>query len=780
MSEKRSELVRNLSLLDIIMIGIAGMIGGAIFVLVGPAMNEAGPALILVFIINGVITFFTALVYAELGSALPEAGGGYQWIREGLPRPNAYISGWMAWFAHMIAGSLYAVGFGAFFGHFLEILGFQFFAMDKVIAVLAILLFTFVNVRGTSKTGKVGNIVTISQIAIIGVLIIAGLLAIVFTPHDWTGNFTDFMPKGGVGIVLAMGLTFIAFEGYEIIVQTGEEVKNPKRNIPRAIFTSLGIVVTIYAVFTFVFIGGLDSQKIGTDVWKFIGSNGELGIVKAADYLLPFGAIIVLIGGFVSTLSALNATTFSSSRVAFAMGRQFNLPTTFSSIHPVYRTPYFATIISGILMIIMAISLPLEQIALASAVMFLFLFIQVNIAAITIRRLYGEKLDYGFKTPLFPLIPVIAIITMSGLSLYLLFFNPLSWLIAIIWALIGFSIYKIHTAKKEIEHYAPSIINEMPKVRKEYRILVNYNPKSIKNLSKVANIIAAEKDAEISYLNIVQIPIQLPLSSAQETSDKEVISISNLRDELGSNDSTGYLIRLSHDSTEALLSTMEDQGTNLLIIDFEDLRNNRKLMSLSTSDIIGIVSRENFEKELSNIVISYDKGRHCDLAMDLANSFLKSNNSKIRIVRANTGTPEEETKILNKINEKMFDLEWGKTHVERFESQSNSLISDLLKSFNQDTPEIVMTGAGNQSEQAFSPKTLELIQKSRKSFLVIRDSRLSDVRVRYFWNRIGPRMKENKFIYRIYSNINGYLQIGKHQTHSFEDYFSKYKSRSRK
>ncbi|MGI0015662.1 MAG: APC family permease, partial [Nitrososphaera sp.] len=115
------QLVRTLSLLDIIMVGIAGMIGGAIFVLTGPAIGLAGSAVIIAFIINAVITIFTAMAYAELGSAIPEAGGGYLWIREGLPRPNAFISGWMAWFAHIIAGSLYAVGFGSFFAYFLEI-----------------------------------------------------------------------------------------------------------------------------------------------------------------------------------------------------------------------------------------------------------------------------------------------------------------------------------------------------------------------------------------------------------------------------------------------------------------------------------------------------------------------------------------------------------------------------------------------------------------------------------------------------------------------------------
>ncbi len=102
-----AKLVRSLNLLDVVMIGIAAMIGGAIFVLTGPAIGLAGSSVILAFIINAVITLFTAMGYAELGSAMPEAGGGYLWVREGLPRPNAFISGWMAWLAHIIAGSLY-------------------------------------------------------------------------------------------------------------------------------------------------------------------------------------------------------------------------------------------------------------------------------------------------------------------------------------------------------------------------------------------------------------------------------------------------------------------------------------------------------------------------------------------------------------------------------------------------------------------------------------------------------------------------------------------------
>src|SRR2546425_7014502 len=243
----------------------------------------------------------------------------------------------MAWFAHIVAGSLYAVGFGSFLFSLLKminILGdhplFGIIPFDKLIAVASIAAFTYINVKGVSETGKAGTIVTIVQLGTIAALIGAGF----WTIHDhpnWRGNFTDFIPNGIGGIVAAMGLTFIAFEGYEIIVQTGEEVKNPKKNIPRAIFITLGAVTTIYIVFTFSFLVGLDPSKIGGEAWKFIGDHMELGIPQAAQFLLPFGTILVLVGGMVSTVAGLSATTFSSSRVSFAMGRQYNLPYIFSS-----------------------------------------------------------------------------------------------------------------------------------------------------------------------------------------------------------------------------------------------------------------------------------------------------------------------------------------------------------------------------------------------------------------------------------------------------------------
>src|SRR5215216_7070915 len=446
-------------------------------------IREPGSSVILAFILNAIITLFTAMGYAELGSAMPEAGGGYLWVREGLRRPNAFISGWMAWLAHIIAGSLYAVGFGSFFISLLQMTNilpveslFGIIPLDKLTAVAVIALFTFINIKGASETGKVGTIITVVQLIAITSIIIAGFWAMSSSHpnNNWQSNFTDFLPMGFAGLAAAMGLTFIAFEGYEIIVQSGEEVKNPKRNIPRAIFISLALVVVMYCLVAFVSLGAIFPET--GPAWQFIGQNGDLGIMKAAELFMPYGGFIVLVGGIVSTLAALNATTFSSARVAFAMGRHYNLPHQLSNIHHKFKTPYLATIISAIIMAVMAYALPLAQIALAAGVIFLLLFTQVNIAVITIRRIHGDKLQYGFKIPFFPIIPVIGIFLKLGLAIYLLITQPTSWLISVLWIAIGFAIYRIYTFRKEIEHYAPIITSEGDLARKHFRILIPYTP----------------------------------------------------------------------------------------------------------------------------------------------------------------------------------------------------------------------------------------------------------------------------------------------------------------
>jgi amino acid transporter/nucleotide-binding universal stress UspA family protein len=739
--------------MDIIMVGIAAMIGGAIFVLTGPAIGLAGSAVILAFIINAIITLFTAMAYAELGSAMPEAGGGYLWIREGLPRPNAFISGWMAWFAHIIAGSLYAVGFGAFLYYLLgpnvagilsdqPLLGL--IPFDKMIAVASIVAFTYINIKGTSETGKTGSIVTILQLGTIFALIGAGFWSINNNPN-WTANFADFMPTGVAGLVAAMGFTFIAFEGYEIIVQTGEEVKNPKRNIPRAIFISLGIVVTLYCLVALVSIGAISPQ--GLAAWRFIGENGELGIMKAAEMFLPYGVLVVLGGGMISTLAALNATTFSSARVAFAMGRHYNLPHKLSSIHPVNRTPHIAIIISGVIMAFMAYTLPLAEIAVAAGVIFLLLFTQVNIAVITIRRIYGDKLSYGFKTPFFPVIPIAGIFLKLGLALYLLVAHPLSWGIAVLWILVGFVLYRMYTFKQEVQHYAPIVTSEGDLKRQDFRILIPYTPENPDRLLKYAVRIAKETEGEVNILRVITVPHQTPLSAGVAFADTAKRSFDPLEKILDREDiSSHYLVRVSHDATEAILATIEEQRIDLLITDFETLRHDRKLLTLMTCKVLAIKAENDTlelepkqEHDLDNkirtqattgsekmsMVVVYDGGDHSDVLLKATSWLEHSGRFRVGLISlargGGSGSSNHKSSSVSMQHDYLLQL--GVNLKEVTLPEGSPLAADaVLAAVSMFQPDIVIMGATVNGHSVFqNPDFLALLDQFNCPVVIARD-----------------------------------------------------------
>lgn len=775
------------------------MIGGSIFVLTGPAIGLAGSAVIIAFIINATITLFTAMAYAELGSAMPEAGGGYLWVREGLPRPNAFISGWMAWFAHIVAGSLYAVSFASFLNGLLvqlnlfkdvgsegTLLILGVIPLDKVIAVASVAAFTYVNFKGTSETGKTGTIVTVIQLGLIFALIGAGLWTMHANP-GWTLNFSNFMPMGIAGIVAAMGLTFIAFEGYEVIVQTGEEVKNPKRNIPRAIFISLSAVVVLYCLIAFVSIGAIFPEG-GIPSWKFIGDQGELGISAAAELIIPYGAFIVLGGGLISTLAALNATTFSSARVAFAMGRHYNLPHRFSAIHHRNKTPYIAILLSGLIMAVMASGLPLDQIAIAAGVIFLLLFTQVNLAAMNIRRIYGDKLDYGFKTPFFPVIPIVGIFLKIGLAIYLLVTDPLSWVITIVWVAIGFAVYRVYIFRKELEHYAPTVTSEGALERKGFRILILYTPENPDRLIKFAIRVAKENNGEVDVLRVITVPEQTPLSAGIAFADSAKRAFKPLEEALDREGITNhYLARISHDATEAILVTIEEQHIDLLLADFETLRTNKKLQTLATCDALAVkradddlqleatsrmtrssdyiqarnsnygqqpqantqLRNENNKKK--RLVVLFDRGEHSDIVLRATRWIEHSGLFTVNILFINKGHDEnrEEKKGPNHRNHShqpqhlgMYEVEYNEIYLSKeTESSIESLTMLIQSTINAAQPDLLIVGASIARYSFMNdPHLLHLLEYLECPIIVAKSYSIPVIgRVKLLFNRLTRR-----------------------------------------
>ena len=169
-----------------------------------------------------------------------------------------------------------------------------------------------------------------------------------------------------------------------------------------------------------------------------------------------------------------------------------------------------------------------------------------------------------------------------------------------------------------------------------------------------------------------------------------------------------------------------------MIIDFSFLRKNRKLLSLSTCDIIGVKLGQKFDKDISNIIVSYDRGRHSNHGLEIAHTKSKEYDSKIRIVRGVTQSPEVEIDIVNKINQNMFDLDLKKVQFEKVYPKTKNMLvsSELLQNFNHTKTGVIVLDDGNQADTALSTKTMSLARKARKAVIVVRNRLISEIHSR--------------------------------------------------
>jgi amino acid transporter/nucleotide-binding universal stress UspA family protein len=641
-------LSRDLSLFTITMIGVGGMIGAGIFVLTGIAAGVAGPALILAFLLNGAITLLTASAYAELGSAYPEAGGGYLWVKEALGGAHGFLAGWMSWFAHAVAGSLYALAFGRFFAELWNVIGPLPFGlsvgqMSLGMSVLVILTFTLVNYKGASETGSIGNFVTLTKVSILGLFVIFGVIAMANTSAWHTRFTTGFMPNGVAGVLQAMGLTFIAFEGYEIIAQSGEEVVNPKRNIPRAIFFAILIAVVIYLLVGVTAIGAIKTPN-GIPAYQYLGQQKEIAIVDVAKQVFPFkvGGVALLISGLVSTMSALNATTYSSSRVSFAMGRDRNLPGFFARIHPLRHTPHLAVIASGGLMMVVALSLPLEDVAASADIMFLMLFAQVNVAVMTLRHKRPD-LERGFRVPWLPAVPLLALFANIALAIYLVSFSPQAWAAALIWIVIGLLAHYSYFSRIEAMEKPKEILHEEVLVSREYSVLVPVsNMEQARMLGFIGAVLAEAAGGEVLALHVVQVPPQLTLGEGRHMLKEgrpfleEVIRQAKKRDV-----AVHTIIRLGRNVSEAVRKTAIENASDLIVLGWPGYTNTSgRLFGSVTDPIVDdppadvVVVRYRKQRPLRSLLVPVGGGPNSRRAAKIAVAMARAEATPAKVVVA--------------------------------------------------------------------------------------------------------------------------------------------------
>ena len=631
-------LRRDLSLLGVLMIGIGPNIGSTIFILIGAAAGISGPGIILAFILNFFVTLFTAMAYAELASAFPETGGGYLWIKEGLFPPFGFLGGWMSWVGHCIACSVYALGFGVGVNVFMNLYGLSFFGLDpdsvsKLAAVFIAVVFIYLNYRGVKGTGRSSILVSFILMGVIMIFLVCSAYFVFNHPSSFS-NFKDLIPADKLSIFISMGFTFMVFEGYEVVAQTGEEAKDPERTVPRAMFLCIAISAILFIATAVVAIGVSGSEALAVHGAEAISYTSSISVPFIGEALIAFGIIV-------GSIAAVNSIVFSASRVSFAMGRDGNLPAALGKLHHKKQTPVAALMLSGAIIIGMVLLLPLNQVASVADILILLLFTLVNISAITLRR-NRPDVHRHFITPWFPIIPLIGIATKLFLAVVLFYYEPFAWYMAFAVINVGLLLHYFAKGKKEIER-APIPIR-VPRSEAElqkYRVLIPIDdPRNIAAVD-LGCMVAAEHNGELMLMSVVEVPSSVPIS---EVDRKLIEDRKRMLEKLKQHaEMTGIvthaLVTVSHDVVTAVIDTAKEEAANMIIIGWKGYTNTQKrvlgrkmdlILRLTPCDVLFIRSEEKLKP--TRILILSGGLWHVSAATEVAAMVARKQGARVTIL----------------------------------------------------------------------------------------------------------------------------------------------------
>ena len=398
--QKPPSLERVLSLLDATMINVGGIIGSGIFMVPATVAFFTGSTSLffLVWILGGIISLFGALSVAELGAAMPQAGGQYVYLNEAYGPIWGYLYGWSA-VAVINTASIAAVGVA-----FSEYLGFFFPISDasiKGIAVVTIVLLTIINIVDVKSGARFQNLFTLSKLGAIFGIILLGLVMEGGTNQNLSPIFSD---KPFIGLIGPLGLAMVSvlwtFDGWIFITYVAGEVKNPGRNIPLSLIFCMLIVVSVYLLLNYVLLF----------ILGFTGMNGsELVVSDAASVFLGNkGAAVVTIIILISLIGANNGFVLSSARINYAMARDKLFFNQAAQIHSRFKSPANALIIQCVWACLLTFTGTFNQ--LITYIIFTsWIFYGMSAGAVIILRKKKPDMDRPYKTPAYPWIPIIFI-----------------------------------------------------------------------------------------------------------------------------------------------------------------------------------------------------------------------------------------------------------------------------------------------------------------------------------------------------------------------------------
>jgi len=438
------KLKRVLGSWNLIALGIGAIIGAGLFSLTGvAAADNAGPAIVLSFMLAALGCALAGMCYSEMASMIPVSGSAYTYAQATLGELAAWTIGWALVLEYALGAATVSVSWSSYVMDLFSSLGVPIstkLALGTVSgvpltldfgAIFIIIVVSMILMRGISESALVNNIIVIVKVSIVLAVIAVGVFYIhpanyvPFIPPN-TGKFGEY---GISGIIRGAGTIFFAYIGFDAVSTASQEAKNPQRDIPRGIMGSLVVCTILYIAFAVVLTGMVNYKDM----------HGDAHPVATAINLTPFPVLQVLvkvgiIGGFTSVILVM---LLGQSRVFRAMSLDGLIPKLFSDIHPKWRTPWRSNITLMIFVSVFSGFLPIDWLGHMTSFGTLFAFIIVCIGVLVLRRTRPE-LPRPFRTPWAPFIPIAGILVCL---LMLLFLPANTWLIAGTWLIVGYAVY---------------------------------------------------------------------------------------------------------------------------------------------------------------------------------------------------------------------------------------------------------------------------------------------------------------------------------------------------
>jgi APA family basic amino acid/polyamine antiporter len=448
-------LKRSLGPVALTALGIGGIIGTGIFVLTGlAAATHAGPAIVLSFVVAGLGCIFAGLCYAEFASMVPVAGSAYAYSYATLGEFTAWFVGWNLVLEYLFACSTVAVGWSRYCVKLFEFFNLNFLpaslttsplasdgftitttgALFNLPAVLITAAVTVICYIGIRQSAWVNSCVVAVKVTIVLLVIIIG--AFFVNTHYWhpfippnTGRFGEF---GWSGILRASGIIFFAYIGFDAVSTAAQEAKNPARDMPIGILGSLIICTILYVAMSAVLTGLLPYPKLN--------DAAPVAVALQAHPALNWLTGWVVVGALAGLTSVILVMMLAQARIFLAMAHHGLLPSVFARIHPRYRTPHVATLVTGITAAAVAGTFPIGLLGELVAIGTLIAFIVVCVGVLVLRRTRPD-LPRPFRVPA---IGVVAVLGVAMCSLMAGFLPRDTWLRLILWTLVGILIYWLY------------------------------------------------------------------------------------------------------------------------------------------------------------------------------------------------------------------------------------------------------------------------------------------------------------------------------------------------